>query len=78
MLILSVTFADVSKVQVPGDNSELKELRREISVLKQKIEEDDLELSKEGKSKSERLDLLKEDKEQITQLLKKENILLQS
>ena len=74
-----------------GNNSELKDVpmkiasvELDISNLDQQIQEDDLELRQEGKTKSERLKLLKADKDQLAglqnhlaELQKKENILLQ-
>ena len=79
MLILSVITADVSKAQVTRNTDELmNEVRSEISELKKKIDDMDSQLQQEGVKLLTRLDLLKEDKEQLTQLRKQETILVQS
>ena len=76
MLILSVTFADVPKVQVAGNNDELKEVRDKISKLEKKIETIEANMSANPSDLKLRLLLAAED--QLTELRKKENILLQS
>jgi hypothetical protein len=67
-------------VQVPGDDSELKNVQKEISVIETTLTKYDLiELALSEDARSLRLyDVLKAKQDELTQLRKKENILLQS